>query len=140
MAFPGEQPGGGVQADPAGAGDENLRPGVQVGEIHLGTGGTVQRFHIGLELDQIAGDKARRQAQMAQDLYQQPGGIPAGTTAFVQSLLAGLYPRFHANDICDVLVQVPVEFHQKIDNPSPACGPPSPATACSSGPCSLISR
>ena len=46
VAFTGEQAGGGVQADPAGAGQEHLAPGVQVGEVLLGAVGAVDRFHV----------------------------------------------------------------------------------------------
>ena len=43
MAFAGEQAGGGVEADPAGAGNIDFRPGVQVGEIMVGAGRAVER-------------------------------------------------------------------------------------------------
>jgi hypothetical protein len=39
VAFAGEQAGGGVEADPAGAGHVDLGPGVQVGEIGRRAGG-----------------------------------------------------------------------------------------------------
>ena len=65
MPLPGQQAGGGVQADPAGPGEIDLAPGVQVGEIGLGAGGPIQGLDVGLELDEVAGDEARRQAQVA---------------------------------------------------------------------------
>ena len=78
MAFAGEQAGGGVEADPAGAGQVDFGPGVQIGEVGGGAGGAVERLHVGRELDQVAGDEARGEAEMAQDLDQQPGRIAAG--------------------------------------------------------------
>ena len=43
--------------------------------------GTFERLDVGLELNQIAGDEARGQAEMAQDLHQQPRGIAARPAA-----------------------------------------------------------
>ena len=53
MAFTGEQPGRGIQADPTGAGQIHFAPGVQVGEVHLGTGRAIEGFDVGGELDQV---------------------------------------------------------------------------------------
>jgi hypothetical protein len=78
VAFAGQQPGCRVKADPAGAGQVNLRPGVQVGEVVIGAGRAVERLQIRLELDQIAGDEARGEAEMRSDLNQQPAGVAAG--------------------------------------------------------------
>ena len=54
VAFAGEQAAGGVQAHPPGAGQENLHPGVQIGEVFDGADGAVERLHVGLELDEVA--------------------------------------------------------------------------------------
>lgn len=51
MAFTGQQARGGVQPNPAGAGQVHLAPGVQIGEIDLGAAGAIERFLVGLELD-----------------------------------------------------------------------------------------
>ena len=67
----------------------DLGPGMQVGEVLLGAGRAVERPHVGLELDQVAGDEAGGEAQMAQDLHQQPGRIAARAGAQGQRLLAG---------------------------------------------------
>ena len=117
MALASEQTRGRVQTDPAGAGHKYFRPGMQVSEIHIGTGRTIQRLDIGGELDQVARDKARRQAQMAQDLHQQPGRIAAGAGALAQGLLAALHPGFHADDVADVLAQTLVQADQEVDDP-----------------------
>ena len=72
VALAGEQAGGRVEADPAGAGQVDLGPGVQVGEVGLRPRRAVERLHVGLELDQVARDEARRQAEVPQQLHQQP--------------------------------------------------------------------
>ena len=59
MALAGQQAGGGVEADPAGARQIDLGPGVQVGEVGGRALRAVQRLHVGDELDQVAGDEAR---------------------------------------------------------------------------------
>ena len=70
VALAGEQPGRRIQPDPAGAGQVDLGPGVQVGEVVVGAGRAVERDQVRLELDQVAGDEARGQAQVAQRLHQ----------------------------------------------------------------------
>ena len=48
VALAGEQAGGRVEADPAGAGKVDLGPGMQVGEVGFGAGGgAVERLHVG---------------------------------------------------------------------------------------------
>ena len=88
VALAGEQARGRVEADPAGAGQVDLGPGVQVGEVLLGARRAVERLHVGLELDQVAGHEAGGEAEMAQDLHQQPGRIAARARAQRQRLLA----------------------------------------------------
>ena len=78
MPLARHQAGGGVQPDPAGAGQVDLGPGVQVGEVGGRPFRPLQRLHVGDELDQVAGDEARGVAEVAQQLHQQPGGVPAG--------------------------------------------------------------
>ena len=77
MAFAAEQAGGRVHADPAGAGQIDLGPGVQVGEIVARAQRAFDRIDVGLQLDEVAGDEARGEAEPAQDLHQQPGGVAA---------------------------------------------------------------
>ena len=72
VAFAGEQARGRIETDPAGARKIDLHPGVKVGEVVVGPGRPVERDEVGLQLDEIAGDESRRQAQMAQDLHQEP--------------------------------------------------------------------
>src|SRR5690606_4739089 len=47
VAFAGQKAGGWVEADPAGAGDIDLAPGMKVGEVDLGAGGAVERLEVG---------------------------------------------------------------------------------------------
>ncbi len=96
MPFTGEQPRRRIQPDPAGTGDIHLAPGVQIGEIRLRPGGPVQGFHIGGQLHQVAGDETRRQPQVAQDLHQQPAGVPARPVAPLQCLFRALHARLEA--------------------------------------------
>src|SRR5439155_466189 len=80
-ALGGEEARRRVEPDPAGAGNEDLSPGVQVGEIALGAGGTVERAHVGPELDQVPGDEARGEAEVAQALHQEPAAVTTGARA-----------------------------------------------------------
>ena len=104
MAFAGEQAGGRVEADPAGAGQVDLAPGVQVGEVRLRCRvGPSSDFTSARELDQVARDEARREAEVAQQLHQQPARS-RGTSrdAFVQRLLGRLHAGLHADEVADV--------------------------------------
>ncbi len=115
MALAAEQAGGRVHADPAGAGNIDLGPGVQVGEILVGALRAVERVDVGAQLDQIAGDEARREAELAQDLHQQPGRVAAGAGAQRQRLLGLLHAGLHADHIADRLLQLGVELDEEID-------------------------
>ncbi len=77
MAFSRKQAGGGVEADPSGAGKVDFGPGVQVSEVGGGAFGTFDGFEVGNDLDQVSGNEARGQAQVAHDLHEEPGGIAA---------------------------------------------------------------
>ena len=48
VAFTGQQARGRVQSDPACARQKHLAPGMQVGEVGLGTTGAIQRLDVGL--------------------------------------------------------------------------------------------
>ncbi|CDF96513.1 hypothetical protein BN844_4972 [Pseudomonas sp. SHC52] len=114
MPFASKQAGRRIQADPAGAGQVDLAPGMQVGEVHFGTGRTVEAFHIGGQLNQVTGDEPCGQAQVSQQLHQQPGRVAAGTGRLRQGMLRGLDTGLHADQIADVIVQALVERHQEI--------------------------
>ena len=114
VALAGHQAGGGVEADPAGARQIDLGPGVQVGEIDVGALGTVEGDLIGLQLDQIAGDEAGGEAEMAQDLDQQPGRVAARARTVLQRFVRRLHARLHAHQIGDLLLQRPVQADEEI--------------------------
>ena len=103
MPLSAQQAGGRVEADPTGARQIDFGPGMQVGEIGFGTSRAIQRFHVGGQLDQIAGDETRREAEVAQDLHQQPGGVAAGALGGAQGFLGRQHARFHAHDIGDAI-------------------------------------
>ena len=77
MPLPRQQARGRIQANPASTGQEDLAPGVQVGEVHLGARWAIQGCHVGLELNEVARYKSSGQAQVAQGLHQQPTGVTA---------------------------------------------------------------
>ena len=103
VALAGEQPRGRVEADPAGAGEVDLGPGVQVGEVVLRARRAVERGDVGLELDQVARDEPGRQAELPEELDQQPGRVAARAAAQRQRLLARLDARLQADQVADRL-------------------------------------
>ncbi len=114
VTFAREQSRGRIQAHPSGARQIHFGPGVQIGEILPGPGLALERFHVGLQLDQIAGDEARGESQMTQDFHQQPGAVAAGAAFERQRLFARLDARLHPNEISDLVLQLLVQVDQKI--------------------------
>ena len=115
MALAGQQARSRIEADPAGARQIDLAPGVQVGEVVVGAGGAIERDEVGLELDQIAGDEARGEAEIPQRLHQQPARIAARALLVRQRFLgrpdAGLEPH----DVADRLLHPRVQRDEKVD-------------------------
>jgi hypothetical protein len=70
MSFAGQQARRRIEADPPGAGNEDFRPGVQVGEIRGRPRRSLQWFLVRRQLDQVARDKPRRQSEVPQELHQ----------------------------------------------------------------------
>jgi len=114
VAFAREQARGRVEADPARAGQEHLAPRVQVGEVLGRAARAVDGLHVGRELDQVARHEARGQAQVAQQLHQQPAAVAARTALELQGLLGRLHPGLHADGVADVLLHALVQVHQEI--------------------------
>ena len=82
MPLAREQARCGVHPDPARAGDEGFRPGVQIGEIGLRPrGAAIDRLFIRRQLDEVARHETRRDPHMAQQVDQQPSRIPARSAA-----------------------------------------------------------
>ena len=87
---------------------------MQVGEIHFGTRGPVEAFDIGRQLNQVTGDKPRGQAQVAQQLHEQPRRIAARSRSVFQRVFGCLDAWFHADQVADVFTQTLVERHEEI--------------------------
>ncbi len=78
VPLPTHQSRGRIESDPAGTRQINLGPGVQVGEVLRCARRPVERLQIGPQLDQVAGYKARREAEVAKDLHQKPRRVATG--------------------------------------------------------------
>ena len=115
VAFAGQQSRGRIEPDPARARNEHLGPGVEVGAVLRWPGRPVERDDVGLELNEIAGDEARRQAEMAQRLHQQPRAVAAGAGAGVERFLRRLNARLHAHHIADAALDLGIEVDEKLD-------------------------
>ncbi len=93
----------------------DLRPGVQVGEVALRSGGAVERLHVGGELDQIARREARREPEVTQDLHEQPARVAAGALRALERRVGRLHAGLHPDEIADLVLQLLVEPHQHVD-------------------------
>jgi hypothetical protein len=117
VPFAGKQARGGIEPDPARAGQIGFAPGMQVREVARCARGAIERLHIRRQLDQVARDEARRDAEMAQQLHQQPSRVAARAAAERQRLLRGLHPRLHADDIAHILGELAVQLDEEIHGP-----------------------
>ncbi len=104
-----------IEADPSRARKINLGPRMQIGEVLRRTDRTIERFHIGLELDEISRDEARREADVAQNLDQQPCGVAAGSFFQGQRLFARLDAGFEPDDVPDRVLKLLIQRDQEID-------------------------
>ena len=115
VAFAAQQPGCGVEPDPAGARQIDFGPGVQVGEVLRRAGSAFERFHVRPQLNQIAGNEPRRQTDVPEDLHQQPGAVAAGAGAGSERFFGRLHAGLHANEVADFSLQALIEIDEKID-------------------------
>jgi hypothetical protein len=115
VAFAGEESGGGIETHPAGAGNEDFGPGVQVGEIGGGTGGAVQRFFVGRELHEVARNEAGGVAKVAQALGEQPCAVATGAAALAESFFTGLHAGFETDGVGDGAIDGLVEGDEPVD-------------------------
>ncbi len=119
VALAGEQAGGGIEADPARAGQIHLRPGVQVGEVRARPlRPAIHRLHVCDELDEVAGAEPRREAEPPRGLDQQPGAVAARALRLLQRLLRRPHARLHPHDVGDALLDRAVQRPQEIDRPA----------------------
>ncbi len=113
MTLACEQTRGRIEPHPSGAGQVDLAPGVQVGEILLGAGGTVERFLVRLQLDEITRGEPRRDAEVPEQLHQQPRRVAAGAGTRLQRLVRRLDAGLHADQVADVALQLRIQVEQK---------------------------
>src|SRR3954469_10322004 len=97
----GQHARGDVEPDPARARQIDFGPGVQIGEIAFDLARTFDRIDVGPQLNEIAGDEARGEPEMTEDMDQEPRRVAARTGTTVQRLFRRLYARFHADDVTD---------------------------------------
>ena len=110
-----QEAGGGVEADPSGAGNVDLGPGVQVGEIAPCSERSLEGIDVGLELNQIAGDEASGEAEAAHHLDQEPGAVAARSRSERQGLIGSLNSRLHAYEMGDGPLNPRIQADEKID-------------------------
>jgi hypothetical protein len=115
VPLPREQAGCRVQPDPARTRQIDFAPGMQIGEVARRSRGSVERLLVGGELDEIARDETRREAEMAQHLDKQPAAVAARAVAEREGLLGRLHAGLHADQITDMRRDAPVEADQEID-------------------------
>ncbi len=115
MPFTREEPRGRIEPDPARAGQVHLAPGVEIDEV-LGRPRrpVVERLGVGLELHEVARDEARREAEAAEDLREEPGGVAARSRALLQRLLRRLQAGLEADHIANVPRELLVELDEEI--------------------------
>ena len=114
VALAREQGARRVHADPAGAGDVDLGPRVQVGEVHLGAARAVEGLLVGGELHEVAGDEARGETVLAQQAHEQPGAVAARADRPGERLVGRLHARLHAHVVRDVAVHGGVETREEL--------------------------
>ena len=115
VALAAEQARGGVEADPAGARQVDLGPGVEVREVVAGAERARHGVDVGAELDQVARHEARREAEAAQDRHHQPGRVAARARLPGQRLLGLVRARLHADHVGDLARQAGVDVDQEVD-------------------------
>ena len=77
VALAGKQARGRIHPNPARARQERLCPGMQIRGVGLRAARIFRRALVRRQLNQIPGDKPRRDPQMSQNLHQQPCRIAA---------------------------------------------------------------
>ena len=86
----GQHARGDVEPDPPCTRKIDFGPGVQVGEVLFRALRAIDRIDVGLELDQVAGDETGGEAEMAEGLDKQPGGVAARAGSLAATELDGL--------------------------------------------------
>ena len=115
VPFAGEQSRRRIEADPAGARQVHLAPGVEIREVAVGARGSVERLHVRRQLDQVAGHEARGEPEVAEQLHQQPRRVAAGARCQLERPLDVLHAGVEPDDVGDVLLQLAVDVDQQVD-------------------------
>ena len=84
-----------------------------------GPGRAFERRHVGLQLNQVARDEARGEAEMTKKLHEQPRRVAARAGPTRQRLLRRLHAGIETNDVADVAFQLLVDVDQGVDGPPP---------------------
>jgi len=115
MTFGGEQAGGRIEADPAGARQIDLGPRMEIAEIRAWSYRAVERLDVLDQLHEIAGHEAAREAEVTQDLHEQPCAVSTRAAAARERFFARLDAGFEAHDVVDVTFEALIERDQKVD-------------------------
>src|SRR5215470_18253200 len=87
---------------------------MQIGEVALSPGRSIERRHVRLQLDQIAAGESSREAEVTQYLHQQPGAVATRSGGEGERLVAGLDAGLQTDDVADVALESLVERDQEI--------------------------
>ena len=117
VSFTCEQARGRIKANPAGSGQVDFSPRVEVCEVVVRTWRTIKRFHVGLELNQVTGHEAGSETEPAQSLDQKPPGVAARAARKFQCFLRSLYSRLHPDHVADFALQTLVEIDEEVGEP-----------------------
>ena len=115
MALACEHAGCRIECDPARARHIGLGPGMEIDDILRDALRPFDRLDVRHQLDRIARDEARGEAEAAQQLHEQPGAVPAGAGGDIQRLLGRLHARFHADHIADALLELAIDLDEEVD-------------------------
>src|SRR5690349_15299673 len=115
MALGGEQARCGIEANPTGAWQVDLCPGVKIRAHRLSKslslpGARLLLSRLGAGLDQITGDKPSRKPELAQRLNQQPAAIAARPRSHRQGLRRSLHSDCFTYCISNVRVNSLVDL------------------------------
>ena len=75
----------------------------------------VERFHVGRELDQVAGDEPRGEPQVPQNWQSSQAESRQEPLPICQRFLRRLHARLQADDVVDVAPEPAVEPDQEVD-------------------------
>src|SRR5277367_874706 len=92
---------------------ECFRPGVQICRVRFRSAGAVGPIILRSQLNEVPGDKARRESQMPENLHEEPRGIAARTHAPFESLFASLNARIHPGFISNLVPHPSIQVDQE---------------------------